>query len=76
MVDKEVFVVSRGERSEGGSIISVYKHEKDATKAALAVEYYGEDGWIIIPERKLGPKLRFYAENGCDFVKVECWKVG
>lgn len=75
MGDK-VFVVSRGERYGESRIVSIHKHVKDAVKVATEANCDFGGGWVTIRERKLGPKLRFYAENSCDFIKVECWEVG
>lgn len=62
-----VFIVSQGERHEGGVVVSVHKTKKAAIKAALAEKCYFEGGWVSD-----GPASWI---NGCDFVIWEKWRV-
>ncbi len=61
------YIVVKGERGEGGSIVSVRKTKKAAISDALAVKTYFEGGWIAD-----GPTSW---ENGCDYVLWQRWKV-
>lgn len=76
-----VFIVSRGERGEGSSIVGVFSSEEKATEVALSQEaYWGE--WtppmIHQGEHKStdyhGNEVTIWW-NGCDFVKVVKHKV-
>ena len=59
----DVYVVSHGEKNEGGHVIGVFKSKKDATDCALAVPRCFKGGW--------GEIEPLYWENGCDYVVVE-----
>ena len=65
----KVYIVSHGERCEGGSVVSVHHSFKKAIKAALAVECCFAGGWEQDTEDST------YWTNGCDFVCVEPYKV-
>ena len=65
----KVYVVSHGERSEGGNVVSIHKSIESATKAALSFECHFSGGWTPDSDGST------YWTNGCDFVCVESFKV-
>lgn len=64
-----VYVVTHGERFEGGRVIGVYSHYAKAKAAALSVESHYAVGW----EPSKGSQDTWI--NGCEFVTVEKWEV-
>ena len=65
-----VYVVMTGERHEGGRIVSIHYIYDDAIKVAKSIEPVFPGGWI-----EKSSDTNYYAENGCDFVSVECFEV-
>ena len=64
---KSVYIVSSGEKYEGGSIEGVYLTKEDADIAAMKVECCFDGGWTF--------KEDGYWENGCDWLMVERWDI-
>ena len=62
-----VFVVSFGEKYEGGRILGIKDTLEKAQKLALEQETCFDGGWV--------PKKENYWENGCDFISVEEFEV-
>jgi len=60
-----VFIVLKGERGNGGCVVSVHRTKKAAIKAALAVPCCFDGGW-----RYDGPTSW---KNGIDFVLWQKW---
>lgn len=58
-----VFVVLKGEKSEGGSIEGVYSSVDAAREAALATATCFGGGWV---QEEVD-----YWTNGCDFISVQ-----
>jgi len=61
---KNVFLVERGEKHEGGSVLSAHKTREGAVKAALKAKTCFDGGWTN--EEGDGD----WWENGCDYVQV------
>jgi len=67
-----VYVVTSGELGEGGNVLGVYKSQSLAVKKALKEPTRAGYGW---EKDKIidGKDDRWI--NGCDFVKVESFKL-
>lgn len=57
-----VYIVSQGEKHEGGQVITVHTREESAISAALNVPTSFIGDWVS--------KGKNYWENGCDYVTV------
>lgn len=66
---KKVWVVSKGEKHEGGSVEGVYASKEVAIKHALKVSYSFDGGWTPIKDDPLS------WENGCDYLTIEEFEV-
>ena len=66
---KQVYIVSRGERFEGGQIQSVHENLESAIKSALEIPCVFEGGWEESTSRP------HYWTNGCDFIDVQSFDV-
>ncbi len=71
-----VFIVSRGERSEGSSVVGVFASEEKAIEIALSQEaHFGEWTKPMLHQGKhkftdyFGNSVTIWW-NGCDFVQV------
>jgi hypothetical protein len=64
-----VFIVSRGERGEGSSVVGVYSDEAEATEVALSQQDCEE--WRLEPKlfEHGGNKVTVWG-NGYEYVKV------
>lgn len=62
----KVYVLSRGELSEGGSIVGVYSDEKAARATAL------EEQACFEPWKE---KSQNNWRSGCDWMSIEIWEV-
>ncbi len=62
-----VFIVSKGEMSEGSAILGVYSTLEAARKAALLVKTFFSGGW-----RADGSDSW---TNGCDYLEIKEWEV-
>lgn len=65
MSEREVWVVTHGERNEGGNVVSVHSSKEGAIEAALQVKPCFPGGW-----EKEDDEFDYWV-NGCDFVHVE-----
>jgi len=63
----KVYIISRGEKSEGSNIVDIFNERKKAVECALAQQTHFEGGWVKIDDN--------YYENGCDFVSVQRFKM-
>ena len=63
-----VYLASRGEMHEGGTVIAVFETFEEAERAALATKRHFGGGWEPHGSHT-GRKRRWV--NGCDFVMVE-----
>jgi hypothetical protein len=57
-----VYIVERGEQSEGGVVDSVWSNHHAAVTAAIATKYHFPGGWKLIRNDC------WY--NGCDYVRI------
>lgn len=62
-----VWVVEKGEKHEGGTVISVHQTRSGAEIAALAMPTDFEGGWDEVGDNCW--------ENGCDYVKITWYDV-
>lgn len=60
----KVYIVSRGEMSEGSSVIGVYSTKELAVAAALKERTYYDGGW------QLAEDDQSCWTNGCDWVGI------
>lgn len=67
MNDRTIYVVERGEKNEGGSVIAVCRHWTSAKTCALKEKgSFGDGTWAPIES---GPD-EWEWENGCDYVRI------
>jgi len=66
-----VYVVSSGEKSEGGDVGGVFKTPEKAKAVALGIKCCFDGGWIEVESHD----SEFVAVNGCHYISVKSYEV-